>query len=69
MRKVILLVFLCVLFLMPLGCSMYQLGETEAEGARRHRRILRLNQPQLMSDIDQMFFLDRPGRLTEKRIP
>ena len=69
MRKVILVIFLGVLFLMPFGCSMEQLGESAAEGNRRHSRILRLYQPELVTDIDQAFFLDRPNRLTERRIP
>jgi hypothetical protein len=68
-RKVILVIFLSVLFLMPLGCSMEQLGESSAEGNRRHIRILRLSQPELVTDIDQVLFLDRPNRLTERRIP
>ena len=69
MRKVILVIFLSIVFLMPLGCSMSQLGETAAEGNRRHLRILRLYKPELVTDIDQVLFLDRPNRLTEKRIP
>ena len=69
MRKVILVTFLSIVFLMPLGCSMEQLGESPAEGNRRHLRILRLYKPELVTDIDQLLFLDRPNRLTEKRIP
>jgi len=69
MRKVILVAFLSVLFMMPFGCSMSQLGESAAEGNRRHRRILRLYPPELVTDIDQVLFLDRPSRLTERRIP
>ncbi len=68
-RKVILVAFLGIMFLMPLGCSMSQLGETAAEGNRRHLRILRLYQPELVTDIDQVLFLDKPCRLTEMRIP
>ena len=68
-RKVILVIFLGVLFLMPFGCNMSQLGESSAEGNRRHMRILRLYQPEIVTDIDQALFLDRPGRLTERRIP
>lgn len=68
-RKVILVIFLSVLFLMPFGCSLEQLGESAAEGNRRHIRILRLSKPELVTDIDQVLFLDRPNRLTERRIP
>ena len=39
--KVIQIVILCALFLVPLGCRSYdQLGETAAEGNRRHKRVL-----------------------------
>ncbi len=69
MRKVILVIFLSIVFLMPLGCSMEQLGESAAEGNRRHMRILRLYKPEMVTDLDQMLFLDQPNRLTEKRIP
>lgn len=68
-RKVILVIFLGVIFLMHFGCSMEQLGESAAEGNRRHIRILRLYKPELVTDIDQILFLDKPGRLTERRIP
>lgn len=68
-RKVILVIFLSVIFLVPFGCSMSQLGESSAEGSRRHKRILRLYQPEMVTDIDQVLFLDRPNRLTERRIP
>ena len=46
-----------------------QLGETEAEGRRRHLRNQRLNQQQLMADIDKVLLLDKPSKLTERRIP
>jgi len=66
-QKVILVVFLSMLFLLPSGCA--QMGESAAEGNRRHLRILRLYQPELVTDVDQMLFFDRPNRLTERRIP
>jgi hypothetical protein len=49
--------------------ELAQLGETEAEGRRRHRRIEYINQQQLMADIDAFLLLDRPSKLTDKRIP
>ncbi len=67
--KVILAVILGVFILLPLGCNTAQLGETEAETARRHRRIHRINKSELMADIDRVFLLDQPSRLTDKRIP
>jgi hypothetical protein len=52
------------------GCSSYeQPGETAAEGRRRHQRVARINQQELMADIDKFMLWDRPSRLTDKRIP
>ena len=66
---VILSVILPVLVFVPLGCSSVQPGETAAEGHRRHIRIARINQQELMADIDKVLMLDKPSRLTDKRIP
>ena len=68
--KVILVIVLCVLFLVPLGCRSYdQLGETAAEGHRRHKRALRINRQEFMADVDMSMLLDKPSKLTDKRIP
>lgn len=68
--KVILFVTICVAVFLPcIGCSTSQLGETSAEGHRRHIRTYRTNQQELMADIDKFLMLDRPSKLTEKRIP
>ncbi len=68
--KVIQVVILCALFLVPLGCRSYaQVGETAAEGHRRHQRVLRLNNQEMMKDLDTFMLLDRPSKLTDKRIP
>lgn len=68
--KVILVVVLCALFLVPLGCKSYdQLGETAAEGHRRHKRTLRINRQEMMADLDALMLLDKPSKLTDKRIP
>jgi len=68
--KVIQVVILCALFLVPLGCRSYdQMGETAAEGRRRHQRVLRLNRQGIMADLDSVMLLDKPSRLTDKRIP
>ena len=69
MRKLILVIFLSIVFLMPFGCSLDQMGESAAEANRRHLRILRLYQPEIVTDFDQLLFFDRPSRLTERRIP
>ena len=68
--KVVLVVVLCALFLVPLGCKSYnQLGETAAEGHRRHKRALRINRQEMMADLDTLMLLDKPSKLTDKRIP
>jgi hypothetical protein len=67
--KVILVVALLVLVFMPFGCSSTQPGETAAEGRRRHQRVARINQQEMMADIDAVLMLDEPSRLTDKRIP
>lgn len=52
------------------GCRSYgQPGETVAEGRRRHERVLRINQQEMMADIDRTLLLDSPSKLTDKRIP
>ena len=67
--KVILPVILLVLVLMPFGCSFSQSGETVAEGHRRHQRTARINQQEMMADIDTVLLFDEPSNLTDKRIP
>jgi len=68
--KVILAVVLLVLVFATFGCSSFsQSGETAAEGHRRHLRTARINQQELMADIDMVLMLDGPSRLTDKRIP
>ncbi len=68
--KVILTVILSsIIFLSLGGCTVSQPGETAAEGHRRHLRTLRINQQEMMADIDKVLLLDKPSKLTEKRIP
>ena len=67
---VVLVVALLVLVFMPFGCSSFsQPGETAAEGHRRHQRVARINQQELMQDIDTVLLIDEPSKLTDKRIP
>ena len=51
------------------GCSLRHPGETRAEVDRRHSRVLRLNNETMLSDLDKVLGLDRPSKLTDKRIP
>lgn len=67
--KVVFAVMLCALFFLFAGCSSRQMGETTAQGQIRHQRNLRINQQQMMADIDKAVLLDEPSRLTGKRIP
>jgi len=61
---------ICGLILLLCGCrSWEQPGETAAEGRRRHERVLRTNQQEMMADIDRTLLLDRPSKLTDMRIP
>lgn len=67
--KAILAVVLGMFVVLPFGCSTTQLGETAAEGRRRHERVLRVNQSELMADIDMVLRLDKPSKLTDRRMP
>ena len=67
--KAALVLILFLLVFISVGCSTAQLGESAAEGNRRHLRNLRIDQQTMMSDIDAVLLTDRPSRLTDKRIP
>lgn len=44
-------------------------GETAAEAGRRRERVLRVNQSEMMADIDRFLMLDEPSRLTDRHLP
>ncbi len=67
--KTLLTILFCIYVFLLTGCSSEQMGETSAEGHRRHQRNLRLNHQEMMSDIDSFLLLDEPSRLSDKRIP
>ena len=67
--KVILVVAILFSVFIPLGCNFSQPGETTAEGSRRHDRVARINQQELMGDIDTFLLIDQPSKLTDKRVP
>ena len=51
------------------GCGWYHRpGETSAERARRHNRVLRNDMALLAEDIDQVLNLDRVSHLSDKRV-
>jgi hypothetical protein len=68
--KVVVAVIVFVFVLLPSGCRSYeQMGETASEGRRRHLRNRRIDQQLLMADLDTFWLVDKPSRLTDKRIP
>jgi hypothetical protein len=67
--KILLTIVMCAFVFLLIGCSSAQLGETSAEGNRRHIRNLRIDQSEMMADIDQFLLLEKPSRLSDKRIP
>ena len=67
--KMLLTIIFCALVFLISGCSSGQLGETAAEGHRRHQRNLRINNQEMMADVDSFLMLDQPSKLTDKRIP
>jgi len=67
--SIVLGIVLCALAFWLGGCSVKQPGETTAEGQRRHLRNLRINQQELMQDIDKAMLFDKPSKLSEKRTP
>jgi hypothetical protein len=46
-----------------------QMGETAAEGHRRHIRNHRLGRQMMMEDIDTLFHFDQPSKLSEWTAP
>jgi len=58
----------CALFLT--GCGFFnQPGKTAQEVNREHRRMLRINQQEMMQDIDKALLLDQPSKLTDMKLP
>lgn len=74
MKRAVVLTILCfvVLGLMVFvsGCGFFnQPGQTTAEGHRAHLRMLDVNRQEMIADIDKALLLDRPSRLSDKRMP
>ena len=69
LTKIALAMVLGVFVFLGFGCAWDQLGETTAEGNRRHKRVLRVNRQEMLADIDRVLLLDKPSKLTDKRIP
>ena len=63
-------VVLLTLATMSTGCGLFgQQGKTADEVNRDHLRMLRINQQQMMRDIDRTLDADRPSKLTEMQLP
>jgi len=72
LRRCLFAVVFSVLALWLCGCgseAFSQPGETAAEGHRRHKRTLSINQQELMADIDTVLLMDEPSKLTERKVP
>ena len=51
------------------GCGWYHRpGETSAERARRHDRVIKNDMALLAEDVDQALNLDRVSHLSDKRV-
>jgi hypothetical protein len=67
---VLLVVMLLSLVVLSTGCGLFnQPGKTPAEVNIDHARALRVNQQELMADIDRAMLWDKPSKLTNKRLP
>lgn len=65
--RAVVLAVLCAMMLMATGCA--SMGETKTEAKLRRDRVLRLDLQELGEDVNVALMLDRPSRLTDKRLP
>ena len=70
LRTLVLAVLLGVLVLSTWGCKSWRTpGETSAEARRRRDRIFRANSEEMVSDMEAVLMLDRPSKLSDRRLP
>jgi len=62
----IILIVLCAIGLSLAGCSSP--GETSDEINVRHQRVLRNDLQQIQDDVDAVFMLDKPSRISDKPV-
>jgi hypothetical protein len=68
--KITLVGLLLTIALLLTGCGLFdQPGKTAGEVHREHLRMLRINQQEMMQDIDRTLGVDQPSKLTDKKIP
>lgn len=66
----LLVVVLLALVVMSTGCGLFDKpGQTAAEVNRDHIRMLKINQQELVSDVDKALLLDKPRNLSDKSLP
>ena len=67
---ILLVVLLLSLVVLSTGCGLFnQPGKTPAEVNRDHARTLRVNQQEMMADIDRTLGVDKPSKLTDRHLP
>ncbi|MFH1371137.1 MAG: hypothetical protein ABII09_07625 [Planctomycetota bacterium] len=68
--RLILTIMLLAVALFSTGCGFFnQPGKTAQEVHREHLRLLRVNNQQMMRDIDRVLGLDQPSMLVERPLP
>lgn len=68
--QVVLMVLLLALVLFSAGCGFFdQPGKTAQEVHREHLRVLRVNNQQMIRDLDRWLGFDQPSMLTERKLP
>jgi hypothetical protein len=66
----LLIVALLAMVVMSSGCGLFgHPGKTAAEVNREHVRMLKVNESQMMADVDKALLLDEPSKLTDKHLP
>jgi hypothetical protein len=66
----LLVVVLLTLAVMSTGCGLFgQPGKTAAEVNRDHIRTLKVNENEMMADVDKALLIDKPSKLTERHLP
>ena len=63
----LIMIVALVIAVVSSGCASP--GETRAEANRRRERTLRVNNSEMMADIDRFLMLDEPSRLTDRDLP
>ena len=65
--RVVALALLGAMMLMATGCA--NMGQTKTEAKLQRDRVFRLDLQELGEDVNVALMLDRPSRLTDKRLP